>query len=96
MSREFRRDAGANATPKAAIHWSTRTPVKEVGVSGTPRLRRGVFTGIPEPTAAIRGCRAHYNENPKAFIWTAKTNNILPKVVRANSRLSPEQNEARH
>ncbi|MHB1333438.1 MAG: hypothetical protein ACYCY1_12650 [Sulfuriferula sp.] len=85
MSREFRRDAGANATPKAAIHWSTRTLAKEVGVSGTPRLRRGVFTGIPKPTAAIRGYPAYYNENPKAFIWTVKANDILSKVVRANS-----------
>ncbi|MHB1332452.1 MAG: IS630 family transposase, partial [Sulfuriferula sp.] len=39
---------------------------------------------------------AHHNENPKAFIWTAKANDILQKVVRANSRLSSKQNEALH
>ncbi len=38
----------------------------------------------------------HHNENPKAFIWTAKANDILQKVVRANSRLSSKQNEALH
>lgn len=62
----------------------------------TERLRRGVFTRVPELTAAIHDYVAHHNENPKAFIWTAKANDILQKVVRANSRLSSKQNEALH
>jgi len=62
----------------------------------TERLRRGVFSSVPELTAAIHDYVAHHNENPKAFIWTAKANDILQKVVRANSRLSSNQNEALH
>jgi len=62
----------------------------------TARLRRGVFTSVPELTATIHDYVAHHNENPKPFIWTAKANDILQKVVRANSRLSSKQNEALH
>jgi len=35
-------------------------------------------------------------ENLKPFIWAAKANDILQKVIRANSRLSSKQNEALH
>lgn len=62
----------------------------------TERLRRGVFTSVPELITAIHNYVAHHNENPKPFIWTAKANDILQKVVRANSRLSSKQNEALH
>jgi len=62
----------------------------------TERLRRGVFTSVPELTASIHDYVAHHNENPKPFIWTAKVNDIMQKVVRANSRLSSKKNEALH
>ena len=60
------------------------------------RLRRGVFTSVPELTAAIKEYIAVHNENPKPFIWTAKASDILQKVIRANSRLSSKMNEALH
>lgn len=60
------------------------------------RLRRGVFRSIPELVAAIEAYVAHHNAQPKPFIWTAKANDILQKVIRANSRLSSKQNEALH
>ena len=62
----------------------------------TERLRRGVFTSVPELTATIHDYVAHHNENPKTFIWTAKANDILQKVIRANSHLSSKKNEALH
>ena len=62
----------------------------------TERLRRGVFTSVPALTTAIHEYVVHHNQNPKPFIWTAKANDILQKVVRANSRLSSKQNEALH
>jgi len=37
-----------------------------------------------------------HNKNPKPFIWTAKAQDILAKVIRANNRLSSKQNEALH
>lgn len=62
----------------------------------TDRLRRGVFRSVPELVAAIDHYVAHHNKNPKPFIWTAKANDILQKVIRANARLSSKQNEALH
>jgi hypothetical protein len=62
----------------------------------TQRLQRGVFRSVPELVTAIQQYVAVHNENPKPFIWTAKANDILQKVIRANSRLSSKQNEALH
>jgi len=36
----------------------------------TERLRRGVFTSVPELITAIDDYIAHHNVNPKPFIWT--------------------------
>ena len=60
------------------------------------RLRRGVFTSVPELVTAIDNYIAHHNTNPKPFIWTKSARDILQKVIRANSRLSSKQNEALH
>jgi hypothetical protein len=60
------------------------------------RLRRGVFTSVPELGTAIDDYIAHHNTNPKPFIWTKSARDILQKVIRANSRLSSKQNEALH
>jgi transposase len=62
----------------------------------TERLRRGVFTSVPELITAIDEYIAHHNFNPKPFIWTKSARDILQKVIRANSRLSSKQNEALH
>ena len=60
------------------------------------RLRRGVFTSVPELVAAIDQYVAHHNTNPKPFIWTKSARDILQKVIRANARLSSKQNETLH
>jgi len=62
----------------------------------TERLRRGVFTSVPELVTAIDDYIAHHNVNPKPFIWTKSARDILQKVIRANSRLSSKQNAALH
>jgi len=62
----------------------------------TERLRRGVFTSVPELIAAIDDYVAHHNTQPKPFIWTKSARDILQKVIRANRRLSSKQNEALH
>jgi len=62
----------------------------------TERLRHGVFRSVPELIAAIKEYIAVPNKNPKPFIWTAKANDILAKVIRANRKLSSKQNEALH
>ena len=62
----------------------------------TARLRRGVFTSVPELTAAINEYVAHHNINPKPFIWTKSARDVLQKVIRANSRSSSKQNAILH
>ena len=62
----------------------------------TERLRRGVFTSVPELIGAIDAYIAHHNTKPKPFIWTKSARDILQKVIRANSRLSSKQNATLH
>lgn len=62
----------------------------------TQKLRRGVFRNVPELVATIKNYINVHNQNPKPFIWTAKANDILQKVIRANLRLSSKQNAALH
>jgi len=52
------------------------------------RLRRSVFTSVPELVDAINEYIAHHNTNPRPFIWTKSARDILQKVIRANPRLS--------
>ena len=60
------------------------------------RIRRGVFSSVPELVTAIDEYIAHHNINPKPFIWTKTARDILQKVIRANSRLSSKQNATLH
>ena len=60
------------------------------------RLRRGVFTSVPELVSAIDEYVAHHNTKPKPFVWTKSARDILQKVIRANSRLSSKQNATLH
>jgi transposase len=62
----------------------------------TERLRRGVFRCIPDLIGAIKDYIAVHNKDPKPFVWTAKANDILQKVIRANRHLSSKKNEALH
>jgi len=62
----------------------------------TGRLRRGVFRSVPELNAAIKEYIAMHNQSPKPFVWTAKANDILQKVIRANRHLSSKQNDSLH
>jgi hypothetical protein len=50
----------------------------------------------PGLIAAIEEYITMDNQNPKPFVWTAKANDILQKVIRANSRINPKKNEALH
>jgi transposase len=60
------------------------------------RLRNGVFRSVGELVDAIEHYVSVHNKDPKPFVWTAKANDILQKVIRANRRLSSKQNEALH
>ena len=60
------------------------------------RLRRGVFTSVPELVTAIDEYLAHHDIDPKPFIWTKSARDILQKVIRVNARLSSKQNGTLH
>lgn len=62
----------------------------------TARIRRGVFTSVPELITAIDDYIAHHNVKPKPFICTKSAQAILQKVIRANRRSSSKQNAALH
>lgn len=49
---------------------------------------------MPELIAAIQEYIAVHNQNPKPFVRTAKNNDILQKVIRANRLLGSKKNEA--
>lgn len=54
----------------------------------TARIRRGVFTSVPELERAIYDYIEHHNSNPKPFVWTKSANAILLKVTRGRAALN--------
>jgi transposase len=46
------------------------------------RIRRGTFTSVPALERAIHEYLAHYNQQPKPFIWTKDADTILAKIDR--------------
>lgn len=52
------------------------------------RIRRGVFRDLEQLIMAIGLYIDKHNANPKPFIWTAKANDILEKVSRAQAALN--------
>jgi hypothetical protein len=55
------------------------------------RLKRGVFRSVLELIEALGGYVDHHDEEPKPFIWTASAQDILAKVMRAQSALNNRQ-----
>ena len=51
-------------------------------------IRRGVFASVPDLIAAIDAYLAETNTNPKPFIWTKTTEQILEKVQRGRVTLN--------
>jgi transposase len=52
------------------------------------QIRRGIFQDLEQLITAIGNYIDHHNKNPKPFIWTAKANDILEKVTRAQTTLN--------
>src|SRR5450631_1361422 len=56
------------------------------------RLRRGVFTNVPELIEAITTWGSHWNDDPKPFIWHATAADIIEKVQRGRTALNHQIN----
>jgi len=48
-------------------------------------IRRGVFRSVDELECTILEAIDKYNDAPRPYIWTAKANDILAKVIRARA-----------
>jgi transposase len=57
------------------------------------RIRRDAFTSVEHLVATIMDYIAKHNDDPKAFIWTAKIEEILAKVARARAVLNKTASE---
>jgi hypothetical protein len=51
------------------------------------RIRRGTFPSVQRLIDAINAFIAEHNDNPRAFVWTAKVQDILRKLQRARAVL---------
>jgi transposase len=52
------------------------------------RIRRGVFTSVPQLERAIADYLAAHNQNPKPFVWAAHADAILDRLKRVCERTS--------
>lgn len=52
------------------------------------RLKRGVFRSVDHLSAEIAAWAAHWNTDPKPFVWHAAADDILTKVRRARNTLT--------
>ena len=59
----------------------------------TNRLRRGVFTSVPDLELALHDYVRVHNRDPKPFIWTARASDILQKVTRARAAANNDRSE---
>jgi transposase len=49
------------------------------------RIRRGIFTSVPDLELALHDYVREHNRDPKPFIWTKSASDILEKVTRART-----------
>jgi len=57
----------------------------------TQAIRRGVFRSVDNLISAIEAYIVEHNRDPKPFIWTATSCDILAKVKRARQVLNKKQ-----
>ena len=56
------------------------------------RLRRGVFTNVPELIEAITTWGDHWNDDPSPLIWHASAEEIIKKIRRGRTALNRQTN----
>ena len=60
------------------------------------RLRRGVFTSVPNLIEAIEIWTEHWNDDPKPFVWHKQAEEIIAKVRRGRATLTQVKSATRH
>ena len=52
------------------------------------RIRRGVFTSVPQLEKCLRDYLGTYNADPRPLVWTKSVAEILEKVDRGRAALA--------
>ena len=52
------------------------------GILTRKSVRRGSFSSVSKLVAHIQAYIAHWNENPRPFVWTKRPADIITKAVR--------------
>lgn len=60
------------------------------------RLRRGVFTSVPQLIEAIELWTEHWNDDPKPFVWHKQAEEIVAKVRRGRATLTQVKSATDH
>jgi transposase len=60
------------------------------------RLRRSVFTSVPNLIEAIEIWTEHWNDNPKPFVWHKQAEEIIAKVRRGRASLTQVKSATDH
>ena len=60
------------------------------------RLRRGVFTSVPQLIEAIEIWAEHWNDDPKPFVWHKPAEEIIEKVRRGRAALTRVKSATHH
>jgi len=60
------------------------------------RLKRGVFTSVPDLIDAITTWIDHRNLDPKPFVWHAAADDIIKRVRRGRETLSQAETFTEH
>jgi len=60
------------------------------------RLRRGVFTSVPQLIEAIELWTEHWNDDPKPFVWHKQAEEIIAKVKRGRAALTQVKSATDH
>ena len=72
--------AGETPPFQAAFHADQRVMAERffAGIT-TRRIRRGSYTSVNDPEAAICGCPGQHYTKPKPFTWTKSAEDILTR-----------------
>jgi transposase len=60
------------------------------------RIRRGVFTSVPNLIEAIEIWAEHWNDDPKPFVWHKPAQEIIEKVRRGRAALAQVKSATVH
>ncbi len=91
-----RRSPSGSATPRRKRWHLNFTPTSSSWVNlverwfkelTDKRLRRGVFTSVPDLIAAIEKWVEYWNDDPKPFVWHRPAAEIIEKVQRGRATL---------